>query len=205
MRRVMIASPLRGDETTNIRYAQSCAKDCFARGEAPWAPHLLYPQFMRDDIEAERNVSIAAGIEWAEQAEVLAVYTDRGISSGMRTEIAAATKYGVLVEYRTLPNWVAPPVRCPVWDRFQALAEAAYGLGASQGWRRDWEGAGCNLHLEASEFIEALRGKGGSSPVEEAGDVLFVLLSTLVAHNIPVADVLASLEVKIRDYVPKEV
>ena len=57
-------------------------------------------------------------------------------------------------------------------------------------WERNWSNGGCYLHLEVSEFIESLRGKGDSSPAAEAGDVLFVLLSMLKAHNIDIQEVL---------------
>lgn len=56
-----------------------------------------------------------------------------------------------------------------------------------ENWSRDWPEAGCYLHLEASEFIEALRGEG--DPVDEAGDVLFVLISSAQAHGIGVKQI----------------
>ena len=59
-------------------------------------------------------------------------------------------------------------------------------------WSRTWSGGGCYLHLEVSEFIEALRGKG--DPVAEAADVLFVLLSTMSANGVDVDQVVARLE-----------
>ena len=42
------------------------------------------------------------------------------------------------------------------------------------GWDKGWSKGGCYIHLEVSEFIEALRGKG--DPLDELGDVLFALL-----------------------------
>ncbi len=55
------------------------------------------------------------------------------------------------------------------------------------------------LHLEASELIEAIRGKHGD-PLDEAGDVLFVLMSITEAEGIPFIDVLTHLTQKIADY-----
>ncbi len=43
------------------------------------------------------------------------------------------------------------------------------------GWDKGWIKGGCYMHLEVSEFIEALRGKG--DPLDELGDVLFTVLS----------------------------
>jgi NTP pyrophosphatase (non-canonical NTP hydrolase) len=39
------------------------------------------------------------------------------------------------------------------------------------------------MHLDVSEFIEALRGKGGD-PVDELGDVLFTVLAVAEHHNV---------------------
>jgi hypothetical protein len=52
------------------------------------------------------------------------------------------------------------------------------------GWSRHWTVGGCYLHLEASEFIESLRGKG--DPEDELGDVLLVLLSVARHYNLDV-------------------
>lgn len=67
-----------------------------------------------------------------------------------------------------------------------------------RGWKRDWQSGGVYLHLEASEFIESLRGKGTSTPAEEAGDVLFVLLTMCKANNIDFYDIVIELEKKLK-------
>lgn len=67
-------------------------------------------------------------------------------------------------------------------------------------WSRDWSRGGCYLHLEVSEFIESLRGKGSDSPSEEGADVLFVLLSMLSARGIAPSDVLGLLDQKCDRY-----
>lgn len=43
-RRVLIESPYAGDVARNERYARACLADSLARGEAPFASHLLYTQ-----------------------------------------------------------------------------------------------------------------------------------------------------------------
>lgn len=77
-------------------------------------------------------------------------------------------------------------------NELQALT---YAVCKKYGWDRHWKQSGVMLHLEVSEFIEALRGKRGN-PIEEAGDIIFVLLSILEGYNIPIAAVLASVETK---------
>jgi NTP pyrophosphatase (non-canonical NTP hydrolase) len=49
-------------------------------------------------------------------------------------------------------------------------------------WKKDWSHGGCYMHLEVSEFIEALRGKG--DPIEELGDVLFTIFAVADHYNI---------------------
>lgn len=71
----------------------------------------------------------------------------------------------------------------------EALAIKASEVCKQQGWTRNWSSGGCYLHLEASEFIEALRGKGTSPPTEEAADVLFVLLSMCQGNEVDLAEV----------------
>lgn len=73
------------------------------------------------------------------------------------------------------------------------LAERTLSHCEEKGWDRGWVHAGCYLHLEVSEFVEALRQKNGLDTNEEAADVLFVLFSTLAAHDIQVSDVLKTL------------
>ena len=53
------------------------------------ASHLLYtqPGILDDTIPDEREVGIAAGLEWAHVAEAMVIYTDRGISPGMQRAI----------------------------------------------------------------------------------------------------------------------
>ena len=56
------------------------------------------------------------------------------------------------------------------------------GVCALRKWKKDWSHGGCYTHLELSEFIEALRGKG--DPIEELGDVLFTLIAIADHYNI---------------------
>lgn len=99
---VFICSPYRGDTEANTTYAQQAVLDSFGRGEAPFAPHLLYPQVMDDGDEVDRNVATTAANAWLEFSDTLAVYTDLGISAGMQDEIAFAEENEIEIEYRQL-------------------------------------------------------------------------------------------------------
>lgn len=104
MIRVLVESPFAGDVEENIRYARKCMADCFQRGEAPFASHLLYtqPGILNDAIPEERRLGIDAGLIWGSMADKTVVYVDRGISSGMQYGIANAEAAGRPIEYRTI-------------------------------------------------------------------------------------------------------
>ena len=104
MRLVIVESPYAGDIEANVAYARACLADCLARGEAPFACHLLYtqPGVLRDEVPAERRLGMDAGWAWYRAAEACVVYTDRGVSPGMEAGIAVAQNAGKPVEYRTL-------------------------------------------------------------------------------------------------------
>lgn len=108
MVRVFIESPYRANDPRefeeNLGYAKACMRDCIRRGESPFASHLLYPRHgvLDDDIPAQRSLGMACAAAWAECADMIAVYTDRGFSSGMREGIARAEKARQRIEYRSL-------------------------------------------------------------------------------------------------------
>lgn len=104
MRLVIIESPFAGGVEANIKYARKCVRDSLLRGEAPIASHLLYTQegILNDDIPEEREQGIHAGLAWRTAAQASVVYTDLGISSGMKYGIAAAETSGIEIEYRTI-------------------------------------------------------------------------------------------------------
>ena len=104
VRLVIIESPYAGDVAVNVEYARHCVRDSLSRGEAPIASHLLYtqPGILDDNIPAERQWGIDAGLAWRAVAQASVVYTDMGISKGMEYGIPAATAAGIPVEYRTI-------------------------------------------------------------------------------------------------------
>jgi hypothetical protein len=104
MRLVIIESPYAGDIEVNTEYARRCVRDSLSRGEAPIASHLLYtqPGILRDDDPKERQWGIDAGLAWKAVANASVVYTDLGITKGMKYGIAAAKAAGIPVEYRTI-------------------------------------------------------------------------------------------------------
>jgi hypothetical protein len=96
MKLVIVESPFAGPTPDAVAvheaYARIALADCFARGEAPYASHLLYTQpGVLDDLDpAERKLGIAAGFAWGFHADMTAVYVDLGYSSGMIEAIGLA-------------------------------------------------------------------------------------------------------------------
>ena len=103
MRLVIVESPYAGDVEANAAYARAAVKDSLLRGEAPIASHLLYTQSgILDDAVPEERRGIDARLAWRAVADAFIVYTDLGISRGMKDGIGAARDAGVTVEFRSL-------------------------------------------------------------------------------------------------------
>ena len=109
MKRVVIESPYgniyKDIIKENLIYARACMRDSIKRGEAPLASHLLYtqPEILDDDIPEERSLGIECGLAWGALAELIVVYTDRGITKGMKLGIERAEELNIPIEYRSLP------------------------------------------------------------------------------------------------------
>lgn len=88
----------------NKKFTLACMRDCFLKGESPYASHVIYAQthVLDDFIAHERALGIHAGLQWGNCAEKTIVYTDLGISAGMKIGIEHAEKIKRPVEYRTL-------------------------------------------------------------------------------------------------------
>lgn len=99
MKKVYIASPLRGNIEENIenaiKYSRYAIMEC---GVLPLTPHIFLTRFLDDNIEEERILGIQAGMQLLEESEELWVFGDV-ISEGMRAEIARATELGIPIEY----------------------------------------------------------------------------------------------------------
>lgn len=104
---IIIETPYSGDVDTSTTYARACLSDSLRRGEAPIASHLLHTQVLDDMRPDERSLGIEAGLAWYRVATKCVVYSDRGISSGMKLGIDRAGRHGVAVEYRSIENRAA--------------------------------------------------------------------------------------------------
>jgi hypothetical protein len=76
--------------------------DALRRGDSPLASHLLWPGILNDADPEQRAQGIEAGLAWGRVAQATVVYSDLGISEGMKIGIDRALKEGRPVEYRRL-------------------------------------------------------------------------------------------------------
>lgn len=90
-RRVIIESPFAGSDhytqAETIEYAKRAMNHSLNLDEAPIAFHLLYPAVLDDTSPIDRRLAMAAQFNWQSHAEIIAIYTDYGVSKGMRDAI----------------------------------------------------------------------------------------------------------------------
>ena len=99
---VIIESPYMGNVKSNVAYARKCMSDSLLRGESPFASHLLYTQVLDDTKEIERFTGMSRAFNWYRHADLMAVYTDKGISAGMQKGMEVAEQFKIKIEYRKL-------------------------------------------------------------------------------------------------------
>ena len=99
---VIIESPYMGNVKSNVAYARKCMSDSLLRGESPFASHLLYTQVLDDTKEIERLTGMSRAFNWYRHADLMAVYTDKGVSKGMEMGIEVAKNLVINIEYRNL-------------------------------------------------------------------------------------------------------
>lgn len=130
IRRVVLESPYAAptDEAreANIQYARDCMADSLNRGEAPFLGHLLYTQVWEDRVPELRRKGIDAHCEWIAVCDAVVLYTDKGITNGMRDAMTVAMRLGRPFEMRTLAE--APAALVAARDKHRELiAESVEG------------------------------------------------------------------------------
>jgi len=95
---VYICSPFAGDMERNTIKARQYCKFAVERGVIPFAPHLLYPQFMDDRDKEQRALSLFFGNVWLCKCDQLWVFGGH-LSPGMRLELEKARKKGIPIRF----------------------------------------------------------------------------------------------------------
>ena len=94
---VYICSPFAGEVKKNIRKARLYSRLAVKRGYLPITPHLLFPQFLNDRDEFERNLGMKMGLVLMLKCREVWVFGQP--SAGMNTEIKRALIKGMPVRY----------------------------------------------------------------------------------------------------------
>ncbi len=87
---IFVCSPYRGDVEANVKNARAYCRFVFEQGGIPFAPHLLFTQFLNDSEPLERDAGLCMGLEMLMLCDELWAFGDPTL--GMSYEIAAAVK-----------------------------------------------------------------------------------------------------------------
>lgn len=101
--RVFICSPFTANTQEgidkNAQAARDYARYAVLQGYAPFVPHLLYPQFLDEFSETERELGLVCGFSFMDTCEELwAFVPETGLSKGMLAEIKYARSKGITVK-----------------------------------------------------------------------------------------------------------
>ena len=97
---VYICSPFSGKVKKNKRNARKYCRFALEQHTIPFAPHLLFPQFMDDNSSEERQLAMFMNMIMLGHCEELWVFGDR-ISAGMKQEIRKAQRKHMKIRYFT--------------------------------------------------------------------------------------------------------
>lgn len=112
---VIVESPFKANsyysEEQHRLYLLHALADCYKRGESPFASHHLATEVLMDDTPYERALGIRCGLAWGQHADLVAVYSDIGVSPGMKEAIEWYKSLGKPIEWRTLPDRIVRAIR----------------------------------------------------------------------------------------------
>lgn len=97
---VYICSPYSGDTEQNTLRARKYSRFAYERRNIPMTPHLLFPQFMSDDVPAERADAMHFNYVLLGACDELWVFGEK-VSEGMAHEIGIAKKQNLPIRYFT--------------------------------------------------------------------------------------------------------
>jgi len=97
---VYVCSPFSGAQKRNSENARRYCRFVVDAGYVPFAPHLLYPQFMEESVPAERELALFMGIVMLTKCAEIWVFGER-VSKGMAQEIRKAENRRMIIRYFT--------------------------------------------------------------------------------------------------------
>ena len=97
---VYICSPFSGKVKRNKRKARKYCRFALEQHTIPFAPHLLFPQFMDDNNSEERQIAMFMNMVMLGKCEQLWVFGEN-YSNGMKEEIRKAKERRKKIRYFT--------------------------------------------------------------------------------------------------------
>lgn len=78
-----------------LTYTCEVSREIVVNGHDVIVPHLIYPNFLNDDIEEEREAGINSALRLMQVVDIMIINTQFGISAGMKAEIEHARKHDI--------------------------------------------------------------------------------------------------------------
>lgn len=97
---VYICSPFSGDVRGNTEAAKKYSRFAVNAGYIPVTPHLLYPQFLDDNLKEERELGLLFGKVLLDKCDQIWVCGNT-VSEGMKAEIERAERKRYIIRYFT--------------------------------------------------------------------------------------------------------
>ena len=97
MKKVYVASQLRGDIEVNLIKARKYCRFAVSKEVIPLAPHVMFHSFLDDKVQEERDIGMLLGIELLKSCDELWVFGE--ISVGVAAEIAEAERLNIPIYY----------------------------------------------------------------------------------------------------------
>jgi len=95
---VYVCSPLRGDIERNIAKARGYCRFAATLGVIPLAPHVIFTQFLGEEILEERQQGMRMGLDLMYRCAELWIFGSK-ISKGMLAEIETAERLGIPIRF----------------------------------------------------------------------------------------------------------
>lgn len=98
---IYVCSPLKGDTERNRKKAAEYCNTVVGEGHIPFAPHLYFTEFLKDEITSQRETGMKLGIDFIKRMDPQKDelwYFGETISEGMQAEIKAAKEAGIAVK-----------------------------------------------------------------------------------------------------------
>ena len=95
---IFVCSPYRGDVNAHVKCARRYCRYVVKQGGIPFAPHLLFTQFLDDSKATERRKGMLMGAEMLRLCDELWVFGEP--SMGMQAEIDLAKRLGIPVRWK---------------------------------------------------------------------------------------------------------